>query len=333
MTTLLELKEKIMRFYGKNEAYALPVIRFVIALMTFILINANIGYMESLSSVPVSLILALVCSILPMNVTVLIAGVLMMAHFYALSLEVCLVAFVLLILLYLIYFRFSPKCGYNVLLLPICYRFHIPYIMPACAGLLQGVASVFSVVCGTLVFFFVKGIHENATTLGESVEGTDNIMSKLVATLNQFLSNKEMYLVTAILGAATIIVYLIRRMEIDYSWRIAWISGISFQGIGLIAGYMMLGMSDKILSVVIGCIISAVIAFVVEFVFCALDYTRVERLQFEDDEYYYYVKAVPKALIAQQQRNVKRFSGSDASEKMSKRKFAEEMDIDEELLD
>ena len=79
MTTLLELKEKIMRFYGKNEAYALPVIRFVIALMTFILINANIGYMESLSSVPVSLILALVCSILPMNVTVLIAGVLMMA--------------------------------------------------------------------------------------------------------------------------------------------------------------------------------------------------------------------------------------------------------------
>ena len=64
-----------------------------------------------------------------------------------------------------------------------------------------------------------------------------------------------------------------------------------------------------------------------------LDYTRVERLQFEDDEYYYYVKAVPKALIAQQQRNVKRFSGSDASEKMSKRKFAEEMDIDEELLD
>ena len=29
MTTLLELKEKLIRFYGKNEIYVKPAIRFV----------------------------------------------------------------------------------------------------------------------------------------------------------------------------------------------------------------------------------------------------------------------------------------------------------------
>ena len=36
MTTLLELKEKLIRFYGKNEIYVKPAIRFILALFTFL---------------------------------------------------------------------------------------------------------------------------------------------------------------------------------------------------------------------------------------------------------------------------------------------------------
>ena len=31
MTTLLELKEKLIRFYGKNEIYVVPVLKFILA--------------------------------------------------------------------------------------------------------------------------------------------------------------------------------------------------------------------------------------------------------------------------------------------------------------
>lgn len=34
--------------------------------------------------------------------------------------------------------------------------------------------------------------------------------------------------------------------------------------------------------------------FLIEFLCFNLDYSRTEKVQFEDDEYYYYVKAVPK---------------------------------------
>ena len=56
----MEIKEKIIRFYGKNETYIIPVIKFIFALFTFLMINSSIGYMKVISKTPVALILALV---------------------------------------------------------------------------------------------------------------------------------------------------------------------------------------------------------------------------------------------------------------------------------
>ncbi len=36
-----------------------------------------------------------------------------------------------------------------------------------------------------------------------------------------------------------------------------------------------------------------------------VDYSRAEYLQYEDDEYYYYVKAIPKMRISRPERSVK----------------------------
>ena len=128
-------------------------------------------------------------------------------------------------------------------------------------------------------------------------------------------------------------VYIIRRLDIDNAWMIAWISGILFETIGLISGYLLLGITGKVFGVIIGGIVSAVIAIALQFMFFNVDYTRTERLQFEDDEYYYYVKAVPKSVITGSQKKVKHFHKNEEKERLTKKKFAQEMDIDEELLD
>ena len=88
MTTLLELKEKLTRFYGKYDIYITPVIKFTVALTAFLLINHNIGYMEKISSTPIALILALICSILPVGGAVFIGSVLILLDMNALSVEV-----------------------------------------------------------------------------------------------------------------------------------------------------------------------------------------------------------------------------------------------------
>ena len=73
--------------------------------------------------------------------------------------------------------------------------------------------------------------------------------------------------------------------------------------------------------IVTGSVIGGLIAAFIQFTGCTLDYGRREYLQFEDDDYYYYVKAVPKIHITDAERTVKRFGGKeDKPEKEKKKK-------------
>ncbi len=96
MTSLLEIKEKLKQFYGRFDIYLNPLFKFILALCVFSVINGNIGYMKRIGTFSVTLVLALICSLLPVNIMILSAAAVVLAHLYALSLEVAAVAFGLL---------------------------------------------------------------------------------------------------------------------------------------------------------------------------------------------------------------------------------------------
>ena len=54
--------------------------------------------------------------------------------------------------------------------------------------------------------------------------------------------------------------------------------------------------------------VSALLMLVIKFFAFNLDYSRIEKVQFEDDEYYYYVKAVPKVTVSTPERRVKKIN-------------------------
>ena len=60
----------------------------------------------------------------------------------------------------------------------------------------------------------------------------------------------------------------------------------------------------------LGSVCAVIIGVIVQFFKTVVDYSRVENTQFEDDEYYYYVKAVPKIVIAKQQKSVRKINAS-----------------------
>lgn len=334
LTGILEFREKLKSFYGKYDIFVKPLLKFILAFGVFYAINKNLGFVGKLSGSSVTLALALVCSIVPVNFMILLASALIVVQLYSLSLEVALIALLLFVLLFLLYFRFAPRDGVYTVLTPICFGFHIGPVMPVAVGLLQEVYSVFSVLCGTVVYFFLNGVVQNASVLGEKSENTA-ITSKFSATLNQFLGNKEMYLMLATFFVVTLVVYVIRKLSIDYAWTIAIVTGALVNFIVLFAGYLLLGITGKTMGLIVGTLVSLGVAFLLEFMFFNLDYSRTERVQFEDDEYYYYVKAIPKMYVPEQEKQVKKISSkshkSDSGKELRKR-LSEEMDIDEDLL-
>ena len=60
-------------------------------------------------------------------------------------------------------------------------------------------------------------------------------------------------------------------------------------------------------------------ALLLEFCVFAVDYSRTEYAQFEDDEYYYYVKAIPKNVIAEPKKTVKKIVSQKKQTKTIKR--------------
>ena len=349
MTNLLEIKDRLIRFYSKYETYLFPVVKFIVAIVLFTVINMNIGFMEKISRFPIALILALVCAILPVNATIWLAAFVVLADMYALSMEVAVTTLVLFAALFFLYFRFAPKDGFAAVLTPVCFKLNIPYVMPIGCSLLRDAYSVVAIICGTVIYYFLDGIHQNSGTLKNVVADgeTAATTSKFDISVGQLLSNKEMYLVIAIFTITAIVVYLVRRLEVEHAWTLAIISGVLIEVVGLIAGYLVLNVSGKTLGLLIGNILSLLISFVIQFLFMNLDYARTERVQFEDDDYYYYVKAVPKKMVAVKEVTVKHF-GNTASmgkridrskrtltpeeEETSRKVIAKELDIDEDLL-
>lgn len=349
MTNLLEIKDRLIRFYSKYETYLFPVVKFIVAIVLFTVINMNIGFMEKISRFPIALILALVCAILPVNATIWLAAFVVLADMYALSMEVAVTTLVLFAALFFLYFRFAPKDGFAAVLTPVCFKLNIPYVMPIGCSLLRDAYSVVAIICGTVIYYFLDGIHQNSGTLKNVVADgeTAATTSKFDISVGQLLSNKEMYLVIAIFTITAIVVYLVRRLEVEHAWTLAIISGVLIEVVGLFAGYLVLNVSGKTLGLLIGNILSLLISFVIQFLFMNLDYARSERVQFEDDDYYYYVKAVPKKMVAVKEVTVKHF-GNTASmgkridrskrtltpeeEETSRKVIAKELDIDEDLL-
>ncbi|MCD8152066.1 MAG: hypothetical protein LUD71_03120 [Clostridiales bacterium] len=303
MVQLLKMKERFYRFVGRYEIYVMAAVRFVIAFAAFRLINSATGYMKVLSEYPIALILALLCSFLPSGVMVFLGAVLILLQFYALSNVLCLITVMVFLILFCVYLRFSNRMGLYVVLTPLFSIIGIPYTLPVACGLFNEPYSVISVLCGEVTYFLMKHVvTSSALFLSESETGTK---SMITLAANEILTDREMYLYLIAFAIAAVAVYCVRKLAIDQAHSVAVVVGIVVQLVVIGGGEIYLGSAGAILRVVIGSVVSLVIMLGVVFMTYSLDYTRVERVQFEDDEYYYYVKAVPKAFVLQEEKQVK----------------------------
>jgi hypothetical protein len=315
MTQLLLAKENLKNFIGKYEIYLKPAGKFLLALITLAMINATTGFMSVLNNPTIVLIVALTCSFMPINFIIVCGAIFIVLHFYALSIECALVIGIVFLVMALLYFRFSPKDTLVVLLLPMSFVLKVPYAIPICVGLCGGPVSAISVACGVVVYYVTNYVVVNESELG-ALE-SEEMSSRFRYVVDGVLNNKTMLVVMVAFVATVLLVYAIRRLSVDHSWTIAIVTGAVVQMVVLLMGDLMLDTDVSIIGIMIGSVIAVAIAKVVEFMFFNVDYTRTELVQFEDDEYYYYVKAVPKITMAKPTKTVKKIYTQSRKKRIS----------------
>lgn len=312
MTNLLEFKEKLSHFYAENGRFIQPIIKFIAAYAVFTLLNHSLGYDPRMNNVIVVVGLSVVGAFFPSAVLLLLVAMYAVLHVYYVSVALSIIVMMLFLTLYFLCIRFMPKSGYVVLAIPVLYLIKIPFVIPILLGLITGPIAIVPMTCGIVVFYMFKIIKgADLVSSGTSVE---DILGVYKYVVDHLINNKEMILAIIVFGVVFLVTYFIRNLSIDYAFCVAILAGAVINVLAFLIGGLILTVTTKLTFVIVGSIISSIVVLVIQFFRLNLDYSTVEFTQFEDDDYYYYVKAVPKVKITVPKKDVKRINGENQEE-------------------
>jgi len=226
--------------------------------------------------------------------------------------------------LYCFIARFSGKYGYAVVAVPILFVFKMPYLIPLLLGMIATPMAIFPTVSGVIVYFVFKVIQEAAVR--QDITSLDATLALYIDVVNNLFKHKEMFITAAIFAVVILIMWLVRKMRFEFVFELTIVLGAIINILGFLLANLQMDINVGTGSMILGTVISMLLVFAAQFFRVVLDYTSVEYVQFEDDDYYYYVRAVPKIDVAKLQKNVTTFS--DEEEEQEELTAAEEEDFE-----
>ena len=179
-------------------------------------------------------LVCLVAPCCPYGAIVFLAGCLLVAHVYAVSLgdgpdhpgadpDCCHS------LLWL-----KPGDSYLIVLTPLAFLFKIPYAVPLLVGLGGSLASVIPVGCGVFLYYLIMYVKQNAGVLTN--DASVDIVQKYSQILKSVTFNQTMMVMIATCAVGILVVYLIRRLSMDYAWIVAIVAGCVAQLLVIFVG-------------------------------------------------------------------------------------------------
>ncbi len=302
MKQLLVIREHLLKFYQNNARIIKPMCQFVAAVILFALINQRVGYDPALRPWYVIAVFSLIGAVIPSVALLLLAAAYIVLHIYYVSIILAIVLALAFAVIYYVYIRFAPQHGYTIIAVPVAFVLRIPFVLPLVLGLLSAPVSIIPLGCGVLFYYTLESL---TTVIGTSTEDTLVLYNQIVPLI---FANREVYVTIAIFAVVLITVYLIRNMEFDYAFEVSVLVGALLELILFLIANVLFDIHYRIPVLLLQTVICTVLAEAARFFKMVLNYSAVEYLQFEDDEYYYYVKAVPKVRIPKAEVKVRRFN-------------------------
>ena len=312
MAHLLVLRERFRELYKRYDKFIVPIGKFLLAFAVLMIINTTVPFFPQINSIIAVLVMSLACAFLSIYFTCAFAGIVLVLNTFKASSELAVVVALLLLIMMIFYFRFRTREAVILLFMPVAFFLKIPYCIPLIIGLTGDLITVIPVCFGGLLCYIAQFAGANAAALTKTQSLTT---IERFAFITQRIFVRPEISITLLAFAVTLVtVYFVRRLDIDYAWLISVLSGALAGTVVVLVGYMLINNYDDTLWLILGEVISAGIGVFVQFMYFPLDYSRVERLQFEDDEYYYYLKAVPKMSVRAPSVTIKRYTKTEPVE-------------------
>lgn len=293
ITNFLVARKAIRKFIQKYQTVFELLFKFIITYVAYDQITQSLNFSETLTKSILKLGIAGVGAFVPEIVTILLLGLVSLYEVYSAAPILAAFVLVLFVVIYCFAARFSGKYAYAIIAIPILFKFNLQYIIPLLLGLTASPLAMFPAACGVM-FYYIFKVIVSAVSIS-NLENLDEALALYIKVIDDILSNKDMIFTIGIFAGVILVMWLVRRLQFSFAFELTIITGACACLIGHFLAYLKLDF--PIDGVVSGTIIATLIVAFVQFFRLILDYTGVQDVQFEDDDYYYYVKAVPKVDI------------------------------------
>ena len=309
MEQLIHIRQNIIGFYKKFEVVINYLFKFLIGLIVFSRINSIGLYREefeilfdSAAGVSYLLLVSLLFTISPPAVALFLIAVAVAISLSVVA-EVAIFVFLLLVLIIVFYARLSPRRCMLILAVVLGFYFNMPYAVVLFAGLFLGITSIIPVVIGAAIWYFLPFFTNlaQAAPVAEELDLFDLpiVFMEVFAQVYDHLTTDFSWVILGFVFAMMILaVHLISLISINFAKDIAIIVGAVLGIVCMIMVVTVTELNMSVAGIFISCVFSAFLVWVAKFFDNVVDYKRVERVTFDDDENVYYVKVVPKVTSA-----------------------------------
>ena len=293
MDTLFTFRDNIRRIYAKNSGIIRPLLKIVCAFSCFMTLRLYLGDLATgLFDLSFMLLFSLLCAFLPWGAITFFAGILTLFAMLEASFVMAGIMLMAMMVIGVLYFGFKPGHGAVIALVCAAFICRIPYAVPMVLGLYLGASAAIPCALGAFMWFVIRYFVENAENLSKALDASA-MLSDFSTIVDGLLKDRYMIIVIAAFVLCVLVVNAIKSMSIDHAWTIAIGAGGGVLCVLVVIIGAMFSETSLVWDI-FGIVVSFGIAFLYEAVFFGVDYSGAERVQFEDDDYYYYVKAIPK---------------------------------------
>ena len=296
MTVFAELGAKLKKFYAKWSLYIDPAARFVCALILFLWLRGALsGGHGPLFGTPVILVLSLLCALAGTALITPVMSVMLIWHAFGLGPDIGGTALAFILVIYLFALRFVPEETGVCALQAAAMYFAFSALIPVYCVLKKSLSSVFAAAVGGAFFFLIRALARAEETLsGTAASDYPERLRVFCASL----FTPDLLIGVIAVGAAAVITYTVRTLSFDYAFWAAAAAGGAVYLLLIFMGNAALKTEFGFLLQAAGTLASVMAVFLLLAVMLPLEYRKSSRYSFEDDDYSYYVKAVPKITDA-----------------------------------
>ena len=259
-------------------------------------------YNEFIASPSVFLAVSAVQAFLPISFLYYAISILIMINLWNVSMDIFLGFVIFFIICSLAIIRVDKKHAIIIIATVLLFYLKLEYLLPVLLGMSVGFGAILQAAAGIVTYFLSVYMTDESTLLTTSTSSSFGM--GLQRIVNLILIDKKLLVPLVTFALIIFITTLLCHIFYERAWMFAIFVGNIAMVLLLLFGRLIFELDYTIWRLFLEVILGIGCCYIYRFFRGIGDVSRIEKVSFEDDEYFYYVKAVPKIKVTAKNRNV-----------------------------